>query len=161
VATIFHNNQSLGAAAIAILGPQWYGPQILQGNYTVLIGGSSAGPPTTAAVGQTGQVPSDAQSLRFFGDPFNDISASFAGNPISLAQASNSGNYAIWVGDISGFAGQTGDLRFTASAGGGGLLDNIFFSTQPAPEPSTFVLLIFGAVLLGWPSLLKRCQPRK
>src|SRR6266498_1540343 len=48
VGTIFHNNESLGAAAISILGPQWFPQRILEGNYTVQLQPSSAGPPTTA-----------------------------------------------------------------------------------------------------------------
>jgi hypothetical protein len=48
--------------------------------------------------------------------------------------------------DISSFAGQTGQLLFQ----GGGELDNIVFSTQPIPEPSSFVLFGTSALLLGF-----------
>ena len=56
------------------------------------------------------------------------------------------------AGDISMFAGQTGELRFA----GAGLFDDIQFSNQPIPEPGTFCLFGLGALLLGRGFLCKR-----
>lgn len=62
--SMLHNNVSLGAGRVAIDGPQWFADQILEGSYSVSLQPSTAGPPTTAAIGQTGQIPQDAESLR-------------------------------------------------------------------------------------------------
>jgi hypothetical protein len=158
---IIYDTITLGSAAVSIHDTNDTHYPVLQGVYDILLQPFSGGAPVTAGIGQTGQIPLGSQSLRFFGNEFNVISADFAGTPIPLAQVGISSNGVVWAGDISAFAGQTGELRFTATPGGGGLLDNIFFSTQPAPEPSTFVLLIVGAVLLGWPSLVRGCKSRE
>jgi hypothetical protein len=52
---------------------------------------------------------------------------------------------------MSQFAGQTGELRFTA-VNSSGRLDFIQFSNQPIPEPSTVGLFAIGVLLLGWRS---------
>ena len=48
-------------------------------------------------------------------------------------------------GDISSFAGQSGELRFQ----GGGWLDDIQFSTQPVPEPSRLAFVALGLAAFG------------
>ena len=59
------------------------------------------------------------------------------------------------VGDISPYAGQTVELKFTTlenpifppnTLNG---IDEIFFSNIAVPEPSALVLLFLGAVILG------------
>src|SRR6266436_5954769 len=60
--SMLHNNISLGAAEVAIDGPQWFPGQILEGSYTVSLQQSTAGPPTSAAIGQTGQIPAGTKS---------------------------------------------------------------------------------------------------
>jgi hypothetical protein len=144
---MFHNDISIGAAEVAIYGPQWFPSQILEGNYTVSLQPSTAGPPTTAAIGQTGRIPQTAQSVIFYGD--GGCALTFGGQPISLVALGSGANYTIFGGDISAFANQTGELLFQ----GGGLLDAIQFSTQSIPEPGVFALLALGALLLGWRAL--------
>ena len=50
------------------------------------------------------------------------------------------------AGDISKFAGQTGELLFV----GYGLFDDTQFSNQVTPEPSVLGLSVIGGLLLGW-----------
>jgi hypothetical protein len=151
--TMLHNNMSLGAAEVAIYGPQWYPVVILEGSYSVSLQHSTAGPSTTAAIGQTGQVPQTAESLRFYGDtPNGSYVVTFAGQPISLVTLGSTSTYNIFAGDISAFAGQTGELLFQ----GDGELDNISFSNLRVPEPSVFGLSALGALLLGWRVLRRR-----
>jgi hypothetical protein len=146
--SMVHNDRSLGAAAVAIDGPQWASSQILEGKYTVSLQHSTAGPAITAAIGQTGQVPQTAESLAFYGDRsvIGAYVVTFAGQPISLVTLGSTSAYIIFAGDISPFAGQTGELLFQ----GNGELDNITFSNLPIPEPSVFGLSTLGALLLGW-----------
>ena len=145
VNTIFHNNMTLGGAEVGILGPAWDPSGILQGSYSVLLAQSTAGQPTTAAIAQTGLIPSTARSLTFFTSGSAIFQVTFAGQVIPLAQIGSGPNYIIEGGDISQFAGQTGELRFTA---GGGILDDIQFSSSPIPEPATPAFLAVGGLAL-------------
>jgi hypothetical protein len=152
--SMLHNNISLGAAEVAIDGPQWFADQVLEGNYTVSLQPSTAGPPTSAAIGQTGQIPQTAESIRFYGDGIGDYAVTFSGQPIPLVMLGSTSTYTIFGGDIAAFANQTGELRFQ----GAGLLDAIQFSNLPlpTPEPSVFGLSALGALLLGWRVLGRR-----
>lgn len=59
---------------------------------------------------------------------------SFDGQNLSYVPIGSLGNSTIYGADISAYAGQTGQLLFTALPNGGGLIDNIVF--PPAPFPS-------------------------
>jgi hypothetical protein len=148
--SMLHNNVSLGAAEIAINGPQWFAAQLLEGNYTVSLQPSTAGPPTAAAIGQLGLVPQTAESISFYAN--GQFLVTFNGQQIPLAGLGSGPNYTILGGDISAFAGQTGELLFQ----GGGLLDAVQFSNLPIPEPSFFSVSALGALLLGWRGLRRR-----
>ena len=143
---IWYNTISLGAAAISLQGPGSLQP-ILQGNYTVGLQGSSAAAPTSAAIGQTGQVPLGSQSLQFFGSELGNFQVTFNGQLLPYIGIGSGANYTLYGADISAFAGQTGQLLFTALPNGGALLDNIQFSPNPVPEPGAWTLLLCGAVL--------------
>ena len=86
--------------------------QPIQGSYSVYLKSFSDHGGTSAAIGQTGQIPNDAFSLFFLGTDFTHLDVSFAGQPISMVQFGTSGNYNIMAGNISRFAGQTGELLF-------------------------------------------------
>ena len=110
---VWYNDPSLSAASVGLVGPN-VGP-ILQGNYTAslnadefaLIGGKSA------AIAQSGQVPQNAQTLIFWSNPGNSLQAAFDGQMLPLIQLGSGANYVIEGANISRFAGQTGELRFT------------------------------------------------
>jgi hypothetical protein len=139
-----HNGLPLGGADVEIYGPDWPSTQILQGFYTVGLFHSTAGPPTEASIFQTGQIPLGTKSIQFYGNFMYVVS--FAGQQVPLVTLGTGPNYNILGGDVSVFAGQTGELRFTGS----GLLDNIVFSTQAIPEPSVLALSALGTLLLVW-----------
>ena len=84
---------------------------------------------------------------------------SFDGQRMPIIPLSGHGDYFLVGADISGFAGQTGELKFLVAPqqfGVMGYLDNIQFSPEPLPEPSTLCLFGFGALLLGWQFLCRR-----
>jgi hypothetical protein len=75
---------------------------------------------------------------------------SFGGHALSLSVLGITPNYDIYGADISAFAGQTGELRFTAPPQTLNIIDNIQFSDQPVPEPGVLGLSALGALLVGW-----------
>jgi hypothetical protein len=151
--TILHNDLNLGAPGLAILGPSWSGAGILHGRYSVALQ-VSFDRSVFPAIAQTGTVPSDARSVRFYSHPYITLPVvDFGGQQIPVAiLGGSSSTYYIWGGDISAFAGQTGELLFTGDFS----LDNIFFSNLPVPEPHVFGVSALGALLLGWRSLRRR-----
>src|SRR5262245_42503214 len=134
----FYPYVALGSPSISVVDPQSGTHQPIQGSYSVFL--------NSAALGQAGQVPGDALSLLFLRTPQSGFQVSFGGQNIPLVQLGSSGNNVIMAGDVSMFAGQTGELRF----GGGGLFDDIQFSTSAIPEPSASSLLGFGLAGFGW-----------
>jgi len=153
---VFFNDVSLGAPAISIhSSSSSFTP--IAGNYSVILqpqfNPNNLPGRDSAAVAQTGQIPAVSQSLRFYSGS-GSMQVSFAGQNIPLAQLGITGNYLILGGDISAFAGQTGELRFTVPSGPFSYnipyLDSIVFSTQSIPEPSTFGLFGLGAFLFGF-----------
>ena len=143
---VMYNGEGLGGPSISLessLSPA-YVP--IQGSFSVYLKSSSDAGGTSAAISQTGQVPNDARSILFLRTPDSGFGVSFGGQPISLVPFGTSGNYIIMAGDISRFAGQTGQLLFA----GGGLFDDIQFSNQAVPEPSVLGLSVIGGLLLAW-----------
>ena len=132
----------------------------LQGNYSAVLfwGGGNGGGPTfySSTISQTGLVPAGTASLLFdafaAGAPFI---VTLGGETINVTPLQTFSNYTLYGGNVpSIMAGQSETLSFTETADSvnqAGLfeLDNIQFSTQSIPEPSTFALAAFGAMLLG------------
>jgi len=104
-----------------------------------------------AAIAQVGQIPASAQSMMFRGSLFANgiIRVTFAGNAIPVMTWSAQTDYNVYAGDVSQFASQTGELRFT-SYNHFGFIDTIQFSSLRVPEPSGLSLLGFGFSLLRW-----------
>ena len=154
---IGYNTVSLGGASIFLTDINSDGLSPLQGAYSVLLEGSWFGTPTAASIGQVGQIPLDAVSLLFYLSLDSNLQVSFDDQIIPLIQIDSTANYVIMGGDISPFAGQTGQLLFTALPNGGyGMFDNIQFSNIPVPEPGTWSLLALGVTLMGFSRLTRR-----
>jgi len=139
------NTIVLNAPAVTLHGLDDIGYPAIEGNYSILLqGGGSRSVPVTSysAIWQTGQVPSNARSITYWGGA---LQVTFNGQPLAPVAIGNAANYTIWGADISAYAGQTGELRFTipwlpTSSSDGALLDNIQFSLMQVPEPSSLVL---------------------
>jgi hypothetical protein len=152
---VYYNSVSLGGAAVSLHGP---GSTIRppQGLYAVLLQGSTVFQ-SSAAIAQVGVVPQDAQSLSFFLSHNWGLDLTFGSQPIPIVQIASRSNYVIVGADISAFAGQAGELRFTVPPNNGNLIDNIQFSTEPlVPEPSVFGLTALGCVFAAWRLLRRR-----
>lgn len=151
--TVAYNALSLGAAEVSLQGPGSPVPPI-QGNYTVVLQGSSGGPDGQASIAQTGQIPENAESLMFWGI-VGPSDVAVGGQTLSLIVAGSTPNYNIYEADISGFAGRTEQLSFTAQPHSEDIIDNVMFSTSPVPEPSTWVLLLLSAGVVKLIRLIK------
>jgi hypothetical protein len=145
---ILHNSLFLSDAGIAIWGPSQPQPGLLHGQFYVVLQDSFPVPSTVPALAQTGMVPVTAQSVRFYTLDFNPlIGVAFAGASLPMTRLGGSlDSYYTWGANISGYAGQTGELRLF----GNGYLDNIHFSVEAIPEPGVLSLLAVGALLFGW-----------
>jgi len=153
--SILYNSETLGEAAISLQGTNGiYQP--IQGQYFVLLQATFFAPDTnTAAIGQTGQIPEGTESLTFLGNTSlsgagNNMQVTFNGSPISYSAIGSGSDYTIYGANISGLAGDTGQLLFTAFNNTYAEIDNIQFSPSPVPEPSGFALAALGALLLGF-----------
>lgn len=144
---MLYDTITLGSAAVSIHdGSSFEVP--LQGSYSIVLQPNSV-TLDPVAIGQTAQLPWDAQFVTFYGESSYNV-LTFAGNPISLTAFGTTPNYTIYGGDISAYAGQTGELRIQ----GVGRIDNIEFLV---PEPSALSLFGFGLLGLFWRERHKKC----
>ena len=146
---------ALDAPAVTL--QDWMSPffPAIDGNYSVYLqGGSVEGGiqegTNGASIFQTGQVPSYAKSLIYLG---GSLQVQFNGQVLTPVVLSYDGSYAVWGVDISAYAGQSGELRFTkpwlnTSYSAGAILDDIQFSPTPVPEPSALALCGVSALCL-------------
>jgi hypothetical protein len=168
--SVRYNQQSIGTAAVSLLGPG-SGANVFQGQYMVyLYPGPS--PVTTlsvpASIAQNGTIPDNARSLSFYAGLRADgqLAVSFGGQvlPVLPMEVTPLGPFYLtgrFAADISAFAGQTGELRFSAPPASGfflndAWLDAITFSSQPIPEPGAFTMFALASLLLGWQPLRKK-----
>jgi hypothetical protein len=141
---MLYNTATIGSAAVSIHDLNSPFPLVLQGNYSLYLQFNSV-THAPVAIGQVGTIPNDAQSVTFFGTTsFSTLT--FAGQPIPLTAIGGGPNYTVYGGDVSAFAGQTGELRFQ----GFGSLDNFQFSSTGIPEPTTLGLASLGLGALWW-----------
>lgn len=105
---------------------------------------------------QVGDIGAEVRSIRFinYGSPFQ---LSVNGTLIPLTYDYQPGGthpdtrLAVVIGDVSAFAGQTVELRFTTLDLAIGVingLENVEFSAQAVPEPGVVALLLTGGLLL-------------
>lgn len=163
---IFHNNYTLGAVNISILGPSFNFFPVLQGSYSVLLqsGLSVSDAPALAAIAQTGVIPSTALSVQFLasrilGSSSAQLNVSIGGQIVSLVPLSITANHTVYGADVSAYSGLTRELRIASAPSavpqyGSFLIDGIAFSNQPIPEPSTLGMFGLGAMLFIYRSRL-------
>ena len=153
--SIGYNDISLSAPAVNMEGTNFTFPSLraIQGNYSIFLqGGSTASNTNGATISQTGQIALVSQTLTYWGSA---LQASFNGQVLSFIAISNAPNFTVWAANITAFAGQTGQLSFTAPWQTSSLLDNIQFSSSPIPEPNALSLSALGGLFLGWRALKK------
>ncbi len=148
---IIYNTRPLDAAEVTLQGTQQTNASSftpIDGNFTVeLFGASIYAPQQSAAIGQTGQIPTNTMSLIFLG---YSTDVSFDGQSLSLILLDSTPNYNVYGADISAFAGRTGELLFTAQPQSLDIIDDIQFSPSAVPEPSKFAFGALGALILGF-----------
>ena len=162
VTQVLQNNYTLGAASIDIFGPNWNltEPGIIDGNYTVYLQAFNTGQ-GNVSLWQNGTIPANAESLQFSAWQHLSVneafSVSFAGNSLALValgsgQSPSGQAYTVYGANIAPYAGETGQLDFTAYGGNGPdwlELDDITFSPNAVPEPNTLALILTGGLALA------------
>lgn len=149
--TLQYNDPTLDAPGVTLFDAVVLGSYAIQGNYSIyLYGGDTPSMTTGAAIGQTGTIPTTAQSLTFdLGQHFGSLQVTFNGQPLDYLVTGSAASYTIYSADISAYAGEAGQLLFTAPYYSNAMLDNIQFSSSPVPEPGVLALTALGTVLLG------------
>lgn len=157
---VWYNNYTIGTANISLITPITPPFPAIEGNYSALlqagVGGPAANIPMEASLRQTSLIPLNAQSIQFkaildlsgVNPPFT---VSLGGQNLALATLQQTPAYTLYGADVTAFAGQYRELRFTVTTPDGRLnnlyLDAIRFG--PAiPEPGTTALLAFGAACI-------------
>ena len=146
--TVVLNDITAGSANVEILDRQSdYAHLVIDGDFSVLLqSGSDGRGQTSASISQFGMVPAEAESLQFkaLAEPFL---VSFAGQELPLFTLSKGTDSTLFGANMMAFAGQAGDLKFTAFMNPISL-DSIVFSPQQVPEPSYMGFLSLGALIL-------------
>ncbi len=156
--SIRYNDPSIGAAALELMDSLYpgFGQFGIISNHTALLQSDIRAGSVDVSLAQTGVIPVGTMSLRFQAlekNP-NGVVVSLNGQPLLFGAVQDYGNWINgYAADISAWAGQTAELRFTQR--GAGLLsgdlyfDNIIFSPEAVPEPGTWALLALGSAALG------------
>jgi hypothetical protein len=154
------NDIALDSPAVTLQGTDSPFAPAIEGEYSIFLQGGSASVPSTSysSIWQTGQIPSYAKSIIYWGGA---LQVTFNGQALIPVAVSNTANYTVWGVDISAYAEQTGELRFTkpwlnSSGDDGALLDNIQFSPVSVPEPSALSLCGVSMLFLLGTTLTKR-----
>ena len=159
---ILYDAIALSAAQVGIYDTNYPSLAPVQGRYSVVLAGEfsdNTTPHDSAAIAQTGRVPDTAESLTFWGQ-VGGLQVTFAGQVLPWVAIGSGPNYSIYGCDISAFAGQAGELRFTTLPNTSALLDNIQFSPDPIPEPGVLALSALGALVVAWRVRLRERQGR-
>jgi alpha-tubulin suppressor-like RCC1 family protein len=152
-----YNFEFLDSPGISILDSTYTNLPIsglIHGRYCVLLqtGEYFMSSFVATAIAQTGTVPADARSIIFNAgliSSITNLAVTFNGAAIPLVVLTAQPNYVVLGGDVSQFAGQSGELRFTAPILWNGsppqpywkdqLLDDIRFSSQPSPPSAPMI----------------------
>jgi hypothetical protein len=165
---ILYDDIALDAPCISIHDGYEAHLKPLEGNYLIVMqNGRDQSGYLGTWLAQTGVVPPDAKSLMFstdFAQYAGQLIVSFQGTviPMRLYSVGDPVNdnrpVETFIGDISPFAGQEGELRFDLTPDPHTLitLDAIEFSPIVSPEPSSFVLLVIASLMMFvymvWPA---------
>lgn len=147
-AQVAYDTESLGATQVSLEG---VGYGAIDGNYSVFLQGgiTSSG----ASISQTGLIPIFAQSLLFeAGQPsLGPFTVSIGNQSIPFSAIGSGPNYTLFAANISAWAGDTEQLTFSALENNNSdwLLDDISFSPNAVPEPSTMALIVTGGIAFG------------
>jgi|HubBroStandDraft_5_1064220.scaffolds.fasta_scaffold232400_1 hypothetical protein len=152
VSTINYDDTSLGATSVQLFGvDSQYSEPPLAGNFSIdLYGGvtSAAG----ASISQTAVVPSGAAAIEFIASgssQFGALLVSLGGQDISYSAISVGPDFTTYAANIPpALADQIETLSFTATEGDNNYweIDNIGFSPNSVPEPTTLVLAGLGVI---------------
>jgi hypothetical protein len=150
--TMWYNNPTLDAPGITLVTANFPNFPAIDGRFSILLEGGDTPLATDApSIGQTGQIPITAQSLRFLVYYNSYLQITFNGHILPFYTLENDAGYSVLGADISAYAGQTGQLLFTKPVlSGESVIDDIFFTPDPIPEPSVLRLSSACILLLYW-----------
>ena len=170
VTQVGYNSPANSTASITLIGPTWnssdastyLGVGVIDGNYSLDLqtGANPLSPEPeliNASIAQNGTVPASAESLQFEARETTPLTVTFNGNvlsPVVLSSGVSADGmaYNLYGANISAWAGQTGELEFTADQLDENfvVLDDIAFSTNSvAPEPTTLALMLMAVGVYG------------
>ena len=154
------NTLSNGGSTICLFGPYTpnYASNLISGYTVALEAGFYRIGLASTTIQQNSLVPIFAKSVVFdaitLSGNIGDFSVTLDGQNIPFRLIGTGPNYSTYGGDIPPlFAGLQAVLSFTESPNSNPnstiFLDNIRFSDQQAPEPTTLGLLALGVLILG------------
>jgi hypothetical protein len=163
ITSVLHNNYTLGTRSLSVFGPNFSDYQVIEGQFMPFLQAGNPGvvgfPNRSVAIEQTGLVPGFAQSLQFKVGLNNQIGVGFHTNffvslnglTLSLVPLGSTELYALYGVDVTSFANQVSDLRFTSFStpirDSWVAVDSFVFSADVVPEPSTWALFALGSAL--------------
>jgi len=153
--TVLYNAVGLGGVGVSLLSPTDTVDGGIPGHYTVVVqAGLANGSVFSAAIAQTAQIPAGSMSLLFSSTPPNGggWQVTVGGQQLPVVEVSQGARFNEYGLDISHFAGQVDELRFTALPGTSGAnmwLGQIQFSPVAVPEPSLFASMVLGLLAVG------------
>lgn len=116
---VLYNNFCLGSACISLHGPfdPWpVDSGVRHGSFYVYLQaglGANGHDHLTTTIAQSGIVPANARSL-LLNASWGGLEVSFNGTPIPMRTLTSGGGYYVLSGNVGPYAGQFGELRFTA-----------------------------------------------
>jgi hypothetical protein len=139
----------------------------LEGGSLALSGDFSVGLFEYGLISQTGQVPSNAESLEFEAEgpaAGRSLEVTLGGQTLLYSLLSEGPAYGVYGANIpADMDGQMEALTFgipPPEGTGFVLLDNIEFLSESVPEPRTMALIASGGLLIAWRFRKKRRESR-